>query len=174
MTEVGTILTPDPTEASLPFEVMPPTFTRQVVSTVLSSTGARTGLLWVGVLVFCAIFAPFIANTHPLLMKEGGHWSSPVLKHLTSGDVSLLLVFFSAVLFYAWPGRQNPLDHVDLRQHCRHLPGGDLRSAAGNHRLRNLQNRPPGGNDRARRLRADSVLAGRSPPRPAGDAIGGA
>jgi peptide/nickel transport system permease protein len=53
---------------------------------------ARAGAAWISVLVVCAVFSPFIANSHPILMKIGGRWSSPLLQHMTPGDV-ILLVF---------------------------------------------------------------------------------
>src|SRR3569623_1473362 len=59
--------------------------------------GARIGLAWIALLVLAAVFAPFLANSRPLLLNEGGHVSSPLLAALTAGDVTLLIVFFSAV-----------------------------------------------------------------------------
>lgn len=47
---------------------------------------------WVGMMVFFAVFAPFIANSHPLLLKlKGQTWTSPLVRHLTATDVSLLV-----------------------------------------------------------------------------------
>ena len=66
------------------------------VSRVLSDTwrrpGARLGLAWVGLVAFCAVFAPFLASSHPWLMRAGGGWSSPLLAHLSPADVSLLAI----------------------------------------------------------------------------------
>jgi peptide/nickel transport system permease protein len=85
-------------------------FGRRVVGDTLSRRGARVGLAWIGVLVVLAVFAPFIANTHPLFMKAGGGWSSPLMEHLTQTDVTLLVTFFagSGLLFVrgiTWPQR---------------------------------------------------------------------
>lgn len=54
--------------------------------------GARFGFAWIAVLVFGAVFAPFLANSHPILVRwNDGHWSSPLLRHLTPTDVSILV-----------------------------------------------------------------------------------
>src|SRR6266566_7094095 len=71
---------------------------------------ARTGIVWIATLAFMATFAPFLANSHPLLMKMGGHWSSPLLVHLTQTDVTLLVTFFAACVLsissgMTWPQR---------------------------------------------------------------------
>ena len=63
---------------------------------------ARVSAVWIGVIAFCAVFAPFLANTHPLLMKQGGHWSSPALRYLRPPDVTLLVVFACAVVCWRW------------------------------------------------------------------------
>ncbi len=54
-------------------------------------TGAIVGLAWVGVIAFCAVFAPLLANSHPILMRTAdGQLSSPLLRYLTPADVTLL------------------------------------------------------------------------------------
>jgi peptide/nickel transport system permease protein len=60
---------------------------------------ARLGLLWIVAIAFCALFAPLLANSHPLLMKAQGAWSSPLLRHLTPADVILLLLGFVGLPF---------------------------------------------------------------------------
>ncbi len=57
--------------------------------------GARLGVFWIAVLVMVAVFAPFLANSHPLLLSEQGQLSSPLLRYLSAADVSLLIIFFS-------------------------------------------------------------------------------
>lgn len=64
---------------------------RQAVTDTLSNSLAHAGLAWLIVLAFFAVFAPFIANTHPILMKVGGKWSSPLLRNLTPSDVLVLI-----------------------------------------------------------------------------------
>ncbi len=69
-------------------------FSAIVLREVLSRWGARLGLAWIAVLVMVAVFAPFIASSHPLLVSENNSTTSPVLRHLTATDVALLAVFF--------------------------------------------------------------------------------
>lgn len=71
---------------------------RQAVRDTLSNSLARVGLAWLLILAFFAVFAPFIANTHPVLMKMGGRWSSPLLKNLTPADVLILIAGCAAVI----------------------------------------------------------------------------
>ncbi len=73
-------------------------FLRLVLSRTMIRWGARVGVLWVACMALAAVFAPFIANSHPLLMKQDGQWSSPLLVHLTLNDVLLLLAFGLGVL----------------------------------------------------------------------------
>ena len=74
---------------------------RGYAARVLRSTfvrfGARVGALWIGVLIVAACFAPFLANTHPLLMRADGALRSPALQYLGTADVVLLCVFAAAV-----------------------------------------------------------------------------
>lgn len=72
-------------------------FWSRVLRETLGLWGARVGLAWIGVLALLAIFAPFIASTHPLLLKQSGRWSSPLIENLSVGDVSLLAAFVSLV-----------------------------------------------------------------------------
>jgi peptide/nickel transport system permease protein len=72
-------------------------FGRMVFEDTFKNMGARVGVAWIGVLAFMAVFAPFLANSHPVLMKMGGRWSSPLLIHLTQTDVALLVTFVFAV-----------------------------------------------------------------------------
>ena len=71
---------------------------RQAVSDTLANPLARMGLWWLSLLAFLGVFAPFIANTHPILMKMDGHWSSPLLRNLTPSDVLLLIAVFAAAV----------------------------------------------------------------------------
>jgi peptide/nickel transport system permease protein len=78
-------------------------FGRRVFEDTFKNYRARAGILWIGVLVFTAVFAPFLANSHPLLMKMDGRWSSPLLVHLTQTDVTLLVAFVTGVvLLIVW------------------------------------------------------------------------
>jgi peptide/nickel transport system permease protein len=71
-----------------------------VTRQTLSRLGARFGLTWIGVVALSAVFAPFLANSHPLLMQQNGSWSSPLLAHLTFIDTTLLAAFFACIA--AW------------------------------------------------------------------------
>ena len=69
----------------------------RIVYQLLGRWGARLGLVWMLIVAFFAVFAPFIASSHPILYKAGGKWSSPMLEHLTPVDV-ILVVFSAAVI----------------------------------------------------------------------------
>ncbi|MEZ5476224.1 MAG: hypothetical protein R3E95_01595 [Thiolinea sp.] len=58
----------------------------------------RIGLFWVALLVIAAVFAPFLANSMPIVMSKGGVVSWPVLDYLTAEDVGVLAAFFSVLL----------------------------------------------------------------------------
>lgn len=73
------------------------TILRQVLGDTFVRTGARLGAVWIGTLALLAVFAPFIANSHPILMKKDGAWSSPMLAHLLAADVTLLVVFAALI-----------------------------------------------------------------------------
>ena len=59
---------------------------------------ARVGSVWIVVLAFLGVFAPFLANSHPLLMKMDGRWSSPLLENLTQVDVVLLVALLATIV----------------------------------------------------------------------------
>ena len=100
----------------------PKSFARQAFEDTFKSSRARAGSLWIAILVLFAVFAPFLANTHPLLMhSRGGGWSSPLIAAMTQTDVSLLTIFFAAVaLLFLLPtdlrARRFTLAADDFRQ----------------------------------------------------------
>ncbi|MEM1213459.1 MAG: ABC transporter permease [Planctomycetota bacterium] len=67
---------------------------------VLGQWGGRIGLVWVVLLSVIAVFAPFLASSHPLLMTKDGVTTSPLLEHLSAADVVLLVAFFAALLLW--------------------------------------------------------------------------
>ena len=71
----------------------PVSFATQVLRRTFARAGARIGIGWIGIVALCAVFAPFLANSHPLIMTVDGETSSPLLVHLTWIDVSLLAAF---------------------------------------------------------------------------------
>jgi peptide/nickel transport system permease protein len=100
MTELSPSLLPEAEISPASLASMPsgpPNRALVLTKDVLRSDGAKAGLLWILLLAFFAIFAPFLASTHPLLMKAHDHWSSPLLEHLTPPDVILQIVFWAAV-----------------------------------------------------------------------------
>jgi peptide/nickel transport system permease protein len=99
-------------EAALSASAPSPGFARDVSGRVLRTWGARLGLTWIGVLVFFAVFGPFLASSHPLLMKSGGHWSSPVLQNLSAADVILQAAFWAALIL--WPLALRPWTKVGI------------------------------------------------------------
>ncbi len=78
-------------------------YSAQLLRETFRRWGARIGLAWIGVLVIAAVFAPFIATSHPLLLSINGELHSPVLRFLTPGDVILLVLFFSVVILALLP-----------------------------------------------------------------------
>lgn len=77
-------------------------FLRQAVIDTVASRSARVGLYWLGVIAAFAIFAPFIANSHPMALKMDGHWSSPLLRYLTPADVILPSTFLVCLILAIW------------------------------------------------------------------------
>ncbi len=75
-------------------------FAARIWRKTLAGVGVKAGLAWVGLLVFCAVFAPFLANSMPLLMSKDGVISAPVLQYLSMEDAWILASFFLAVLIY--------------------------------------------------------------------------
>ena len=76
----------------------PRSMVRRVLGDTLSRWGARVGFVWVAILVFLGVFAPLIANSQPIAVKVEGRWSSPMLRHMGALDITLLVVFFAAVV----------------------------------------------------------------------------
>ncbi len=70
------------------------TYVQAVVRDLLGRGGALFGLSWLVIMVLVAIFAPFIANSYPLLAQRAdGGWEAPVFQHLTWADHALLTFF---------------------------------------------------------------------------------
>jgi len=85
--------------------VSSPSFSRRILSEVLLRWGARLGIAWIGVLTLIAVFAPLLANTHPLLVQDAEGWSSPMLRFLGPADATLFGAFGLGVLLLLLPGR---------------------------------------------------------------------
>lgn len=74
---------------------------QQAIHDTLNRRRARLGIVWVSVLVFFACFASVIANSHPIIMKSQGVWSSPMLRHFSPADVVLPVCFIAAAILIA-------------------------------------------------------------------------
>lgn len=104
MTELdaSTLFPPrDPENADAQFDTATPrprSYAWLIARFTFARISARLGLVWIALLVLVAVFAPLLANSHPLLMREGGHWRMPLLRSLTPADVVLLIGFWSAVV----------------------------------------------------------------------------
>jgi peptide/nickel transport system permease protein len=73
-------------------------YVREILLSALSNKGARFGLYWILLLVVVAVFAPLIANSHPLLLSENGIVSSPLLQNLSKVDTALFIIFFTLLV----------------------------------------------------------------------------
>jgi ABC-type dipeptide/oligopeptide/nickel transport system permease subunit len=76
---------------------------------IIRRPAAVIGMSWVAIIAFFAIFAPLIANGHPLMMWEldesgnRGEMSSPLLNSLSAADVVLLFWGFVVPIFLVLP-----------------------------------------------------------------------
>lgn len=69
----------------------------QALYDTFGQAGARVGAVWIGVLVVVAVFAPFVASSHPIVYRTvGGSLEFPLLRHLTAIDVILVLLLANA------------------------------------------------------------------------------
>ncbi|MDD1619543.1 MAG: ABC transporter permease [Methylococcaceae bacterium] len=78
-------------------------FAARIWRKTLDGVGVKVGLAWVALLVFAAVFAPFLANSMPLLMSKGGVISAPVFQYLSVEDAGILVTFFIALGVYCLP-----------------------------------------------------------------------
>ena len=74
-------------------EVSRESFSRRIWRKTWQGWGVKLGFAWIAVLVFAGVFAPFLANSMPLLMRKDGVISAPVLDYLTKEDVLVLAMF---------------------------------------------------------------------------------
>lgn len=79
-------------------------FLQTAIRDTFSQFGARMGSIWILTLAFCAVAAPYIASSHPILMKLDGSWSSPMWRYLTPVDLVLTLV--AAAIIGMWLSRR--------------------------------------------------------------------
>lgn len=81
-------------------EINHESFSARIWRKTLAGVGVKLGLAWVILLVFAAVFAPFLANSMPLLMSKNGVISAPVFNYLSQEDVWVLAVFFLALFVF--------------------------------------------------------------------------
>ena len=82
-------------------------FLRRVMKQTFSGWGAKIGLFWVVLLTIAAVFAPFLANSMPLLVSLNGEMSAPVLRYLSIEDILVLIAFFALIILFISPLRHS-------------------------------------------------------------------
>ena len=73
-------------------------YAANILRLAFSQWGARLGLIWIVLLTIVAVFAPFIANSHPWLLSEQGSISSPLLTYISAADITLIALFIAAIV----------------------------------------------------------------------------
>ncbi len=73
---------------------------KRILRLTFSGWGAKLGLFWIFLLVFIAVFAPYLANSMPLIASEKGILTLPVLYYTTAEDVLMLSTFFGVLLLW--------------------------------------------------------------------------
>ena len=75
---------------------------------VLSRPGAVAGLIWIGIVAFFAVFAPYIANAHPYVVRmvdSSGTITSttfPLFANLTATDILLTIGVIVGIPWVRW------------------------------------------------------------------------
>jgi peptide/nickel transport system permease protein len=84
-----------PGEQLLEVTALPPVvvvrrgFMARVFADAFGRTAAKVGAIWIVIVAIGAVFAPFIANSHPYVMKSEGKISFPLFRNLQPVDVVL-------------------------------------------------------------------------------------
>lgn len=74
---------------------------RQIVHETLARPGARIGAAWIAVVAFFAVFGPFLASSHPYVMKTANGLEFPLFRNLGAADVVVpLIAIVSALLWF--------------------------------------------------------------------------
>lgn len=76
------------------------TYVQQVIADTLARSGARAGAAWVGLIAFFAVFGPFLANSHPYIMKTADGYQFPLFAHLGPADVVLVIAALSLAMLW--------------------------------------------------------------------------
>jgi peptide/nickel transport system permease protein len=79
------------------------TILQQTLRDTFKRPTARAGLVWVLILATVGVFAPYLASSDPLLVKEkSGRVWSPLLHDLRPADVILTALYLAAVVLLVW------------------------------------------------------------------------
>src|SRR5690348_278374 len=63
----------------------------QALYDTFGQTGARIGVVWIAIIAVLGVFAPFLANSHPILLRANdGRLSSPMIASLGPVDVAIV------------------------------------------------------------------------------------
>ena len=81
-------------------------FYGRVLKRTFAGAGAKFGALWVAILVVTAVFAPFFANTVPLLASQDGKVVAPFVRYFTIEDVVFMSAFFIGLFLFLTPLRR--------------------------------------------------------------------
>ncbi len=79
----------------------------RVMVSLLQSTGAKLGILWILVMASLAVFAPFLANSMPYRVVFHDAQTGlaitqyPLFQYLSTVDVGLIFVYFTAIVLYS-------------------------------------------------------------------------
>lgn len=76
---------------------------KRILRSAFSGWGAKLGFSWIVILAFIASFAPFLANSMPLLASQNGELVYPILKYINVGDVIAMSAFIIALLLWGLP-----------------------------------------------------------------------
>src|SRR5437870_9617251 len=81
------------------------TLLKQAFVDTVAQPGARAGAAWIAVVVFFAVFAPFLASSFPIFMRtRDGGWHWPMFTHLYAIDVVLVVTFLAVCALALWRG----------------------------------------------------------------------
>src|SRR5438105_4966258 len=76
----------------------PVSYTRKILRLTFERISAQLGVYCIAIIALLAAFAPFLANSYPIALKEGGRWRSPLFQNLTPVDVTLQATFWAVVV----------------------------------------------------------------------------
>lgn len=99
MSSMTTQANPFSTPVLKPERVVP--FADRVVHQTFAGYGARLSFAWIALIALLGIFAPLLANSHPLILKTAdGQIEFPFLRHLSSSDCTLMIGTLLAIVVY--------------------------------------------------------------------------